>query len=97
MITPSTRTAAAYGAGRTSEDFTCNYELNPAYAETLTAGGMRISGTSPDGGARVVELPSHPFYLATGFLPQYGSAPGNPHPLITAFLAFAASEPEERS
>jgi len=96
-IGPSTRAAAAYGTGRVSEDFTCNYELNPAYADTLTGSGMRINGTSPDGGARVVELSSHPFYLATSYLPQYGSARGNPHPLITAFLAFAASKPEERS
>jgi CTP synthase (UTP-ammonia lyase) len=90
-IAPGTLAAAACGRTDMNEDFTCNYELNPVYADTLTGAGMRISGVSADGGARIIELPTHRFYLATGFLPQYGSAPGNPHPLITAFLAAAAA------
>ncbi len=89
-IVPDTLAHRAYGSDRTEEDFTCNYELNPAYADTLTGGGLRISGTSEDGGAHVVELPDHPCYLATGFLPQLRSAPGRPHPLIAAFLRAAA-------
>jgi CTP synthase (UTP-ammonia lyase) len=66
--------------------------LNPAYAPTLEDGGMRISGTSEDGGTRIVELPDHPFYLATGFLPQYRSAESQPHPLVAAFLEAAAGD-----
>lgn len=54
------------------------------------ATGTALRHAADDGGARIIELPTHRFYLATGFLPQYGSAPGNPHPLITAFLEAVA-------
>jgi CTP synthase (UTP-ammonia lyase) len=91
-IAPGTLARRAYGSDRAEENFTCNYELNPAYAATLAGGDMRISGTSADGGARVVELPDRPFYLATGFLPQYRSTAAHPHPLITAFLKAAARD-----
>jgi CTP synthase (UTP-ammonia lyase) len=51
---------------------------------------MRVSGISEDGGARLVELPDHRFYLGTGFLPQLSSEENRPHPLIGAFLEAAA-------
>ncbi len=44
----------------------------------------------PDGEARIVELPGHDFCVATLFVPQMRSAPGRPHPLISAFVAAAA-------
>jgi CTP synthase (UTP-ammonia lyase) len=49
-----------------------------------------VSGISDDGGARIVELPDHRFFIGTGFVPQLSSSPNNPHPLIAAFLNTAA-------
>jgi CTP synthase (UTP-ammonia lyase) len=42
------------------------------------------------GEARIVELPDHPFFLATLFVPQTSSAAGHPHPIVAAFARAAA-------
>jgi CTP synthase len=78
-----------YRKTEVAEPFTCNYELNPDYRGQLEAAGMKVSGTSADGGARIIELPDHHFFIGTGFVPQLASEPGHPHPLITAFLEAA--------
>ena len=72
------------------EAFNCNYELNPDFREAIEASGLKVSGVSEDGGARIIELPGHRFYLATAFLPQLTSESNSPHPLITAYLEAAA-------
>ena len=64
----------------------CNYELNPVYREKLETGGLKVSGVSLEGGARIIELPDHRFFIATGFLPEISSEENRPHPLIAAFL-----------
>ncbi len=74
------------------EPFTCNYELNPEYRERLESSGLRVSGVTEDGGARIVELPGHRFYMVTGFVPQLASEENKPHPIITAFLKAAISD-----
>jgi CTP synthase len=78
-----------YHKTRAAEPFTCNYELNPAYRKKLEAAGLKVSGISADGGARIIELPDHPFYIGTGFVPQLAPAPARPHPVIAAFLEAA--------
>jgi len=78
-----------YQKTEVAEPFTCNYELNPDYRGQLEAAGMKVSGVSADGGARIIELPDHDFFIGTGFVPQLTSEPGHPHPLIAAFLKAA--------
>jgi CTP synthase len=72
-----------------AEAFNCNYELNNIYREEIERAGMKVSGISGDGGARIVELPRHRFFIATGFLPQLTSDSNTPHPLVLAFLEAA--------
>jgi len=72
-----------------SEPFSCNYELNPDFRGELELAGLRVSGVSEDGGARIIELPDHLFFLGTGFVPQFTSKEGEPHPLIVAFFRAA--------
>jgi CTP synthase (UTP-ammonia lyase) len=85
-VLPGTTAAALYGApGRVIEDYYCAYGVNPEYRTALEQGGLRVSGLGDEGEVRIVELPGHPFYLATLFLPQTRSAPGRPHPLITGY------------
>jgi CTP synthase len=79
-----------YHSDKIEESFNCSYELNPVYREALEASGLRVSGISEDGGARLVELADHRFYIGTGFLPQLSSGENRPHPLIAAFLEAAA-------
>jgi CTP synthase (UTP-ammonia lyase) len=71
------------------EPFNCNYELNPAFRGRLERCGLKVSGISADGSARIIELPDRRFYIATGFQPQLASEAGRPHPLIIAWLKAA--------
>lgn len=83
---PDSLAFSIYKKTDAEESFSCNYELNPVYRERLEASGLKVSGVSNDGGARIIELPGHYFYLATGFVPQYTSGENSPHPLILAYL-----------
>jgi CTP synthase (UTP-ammonia lyase) len=86
----------SYGAGGATERYYCNFGLNPEYTDVLTSGGLRVSGVDQDGEVRIVELPGHRFFLATLFVPQTSSAPGAPHPLVTALLAAATALAQDR-
>ena len=72
-----------------TEQFACNYGLNPAYRERISTGGLQVTGLDPAGEVRIVELSAHRFFLATLFLPQVSSGPDRPHPLIMAYLQAA--------
>jgi CTP synthase (UTP-ammonia lyase) len=89
-IYPGTLAFSIYHISKIEETFTCNYELNSNYRKQLEAAGLRVSGVSQDGGARIIELPDHRFFLATGFVPQLSSKETNPHPLIVAYLKAVA-------
>jgi CTP synthase len=79
-----------YGTDEVSERHRHRYEVNPEYLEVLNTGGMRFSGLSPDGQlVEIIELPDHPFFLATQFHPELKSRPTRPHPLFAAFVAAA--------
>jgi CTP synthase (UTP-ammonia lyase) len=88
-LTPGTRTQHAYSATAVTERFACNYGLNPAYRDSLSAAGLVVAGIGPAGEVRVVELAGHPFYIATLFLPQLSPGLEAPHPLIGAYLQAA--------
>jgi len=89
-VKPGTQAADIYGSTRATERYYCNFGLNPAYQSQLVDAGLEISGTDPAGEARIVELPSHPFFIGTLFVPQASSAKGRPHPIVLAFLRSAA-------
>jgi CTP synthase (UTP-ammonia lyase) len=87
-VLPQTMAASLYGGPiRVTEDYYCAYGVNPAYRATLERGGLRVSGLGDEGEVRIVELPGHPFFLATLFLPQTRSAPGRLHPLLAGYAA----------
>ena len=66
------------------------YEFNNAYRNLLQETGYEISGTSPDGRlVEIIEMPSHPFFIATQFHPEFRSRPNNPHPLFLGFVQAA--------
>lgn len=75
------------------EDYRCNYGVDPTYHAALEQAGLRLSGFGEEGELRMVELPAHPFFVATLFLPQLRSAPGRPHPLLTGFAAALSRVP----
>lgn len=83
---PGSRVYAIYGGPDAEEEYRCNYGLEQRARRLAEEGGLRVSGTDLEGEARIVELPEHPFYVATLFVPQMGSSPEDPHPLIAAFV-----------
>ena len=90
QLVPDTLVAATYGQAEVTESFTCNFGLNPLYQDQFLAGELQFVGFDNAGEVRIVELPTHPFYVATLFLPQVNSSPAQPHPLIVAYLRAAA-------
>jgi CTP synthase (UTP-ammonia lyase) len=90
-VVPGTRAAALYGTAESVEDYYCNYGMNADYVGPMEAGGLRVSGRGADGEARIVEIPDHPFFLATLFLPQARSTTAALHPLLAGFAAAVLS------
>jgi CTP synthase (UTP-ammonia lyase) len=90
-IAPDSLASQAYGGKEVLEQFFCNYGLNPAFRAEIDQGDLVVSGVDSEGEVRIVEIPAHPFYLATLFLPQVASKPDSPHPLIAAYLQAAVA------
>lgn len=84
--------AGIYGTATADEEYFCNFEVNRKHVPALERGGMAVAALGPRGELRAVELPSHPFFLATLFQPQLSSEEGRPHPVLTAFLSAAVSQ-----
>jgi len=78
--------AKVYGQTEFTEEYYCNFGVNPDYVAAITSGALQAVGSDTEGEVRVVELTGHPFFLATLFLPQFRSTPDAPHPLLTGFL-----------
>ena len=91
------RSYRAYQTETVYERHRHRYELNNAYRSVLEAAGMLFAGTSPDGQlVEIVELPSHPWYVACQFHPEFKSRPNNPHPLFKEFIQAALKHREQR-
>ncbi len=84
---PGSRVAEIYGGLSAREAYYCNFGVNPDKVALLQSGALRVTGSDEEGEVRVIELPDHPFFLGTLFVPQARSRPGRAHPLINAFVA----------
>lgn len=89
---PGGRLAAIVGDEPFSGFHYCNYGLNPAFRERLEDAGLRVTATADDAGVEGIELPSHPFAMATLFQPQMESLEtGELHPLLAALVQASRS------
>ncbi len=89
-IEPDTLAQRIYGETEISERHRHRYEFNREYEGPLTAAGMRISGSTPDGTyVEMIELPDHPHFIGCQFHPEFKSKPLEPHPLFKAFVGAA--------
>ncbi len=71
------------------------YEVNNRYRSDLTAAGLRLSGRSPDDRlVEMIELPGHPYFVASQFHPEFKSRPDVPHPLFRGLVAAALERRE---
>ena len=89
-LAPGSLAERIYGAPLIHERHRHRFEFNCLYEPALLGKGMRISGRSPDGKfVEIAELPSHPWFLAVQFHPEFQSRPLTPHPLFASFVQAA--------
>ena len=79
-----------YGQPLISERHRHRYELNNHFVAQLQAAGLRVSGINPESHlAEIVEIPTHPFFIATQFHPELKSTPERPQPIFVHFVKAA--------
>lgn len=79
-----------YGKSQIVERHRHRYEVNNLFVEALVEHGMIISGRSVDGMlVEMIELDSHPWFLACQFHPEFTSTPRDSHPLFKSFVMAA--------
>jgi CTP synthase (UTP-ammonia lyase) len=89
-LRPGSYLQSFYGQDKVAEEFFCNFEISPEYEWAPIEAGFPVVARGPQGEIRAIESPTHRFYVATLFQPQLSSRPGDPHPLILAFVQAAA-------
>ncbi|MCL6632712.1 MAG: CTP synthase [Alicyclobacillus herbarius] len=96
-LTPGSLAAKAYGSAVVRERHRHRYEFNNDYRDVLTKAGLVISGTSPDGRlVEVIEVPTHPWFVAVQFHPEFTSRPNRAQPLFREFIAASLRHQEQR-
>jgi len=91
-LRPGSLAARLYGSTAVTEEYYCNFGVHPDHTATLSSDDLAIVGSDAEGEVRAVELPGHPFFVGTLFVPQLRSTPDAAHPLILGFLAAAQQE-----
>jgi CTP synthase len=90
LLDPTSRAAACYGTTMITERHRHRYEFNNVYRQQFAANGLLFAATSPDGSlVEIIELPSHPWFVAVQFHPEFKSKPTAAHPLFAGFVAAA--------
>ena len=80
---------AVYGTDVIRERHRHRYEFNNRYLQKMMNAGLRFSGFSRDGLVEIIELPGHPFFIASQYHPEFRSNPRDGHPLFTGFIRAA--------
>ena len=91
VLNPESKSFALYQSSMIYERHRHRYEVNNDYRDDLSKNGMLLAGTSPDNHiVEMVELPTHPWFVAAQFHPEFKSRPNKPHPLFRGFVTAAA-------
>lgn len=90
MLDKDSRAYSLYGVETIHERHRHRYEVNNYYRDDLEKYGMKLCGLSPDGRiVEMLEIPSHPWFVATQAHPEFKSRPNHPHPLFKGFVEAA--------
>ncbi len=93
-----TRARAAYGEAVVHERHRHRYEVNNHFRPRIEEAGLVVSGTFRDGRlVEIVELPEHPWFVASQFHPEFKSRPTRPAPLFREFVGAARERSRDRS
>jgi CTP synthase len=97
-IAEGTRTQETYGEPVVHERHRHRYEVNNHYRQQIVDAGLVVSGTFQEGRlVEIVELPDHPWFVASQFHPEFKSRPTRPAPLFREFVGAALSRARERA
>jgi len=97
-LLPGSKAHQAYKQDIVVERHRHRYEMNNIYRDEIAEHGMIFSGTRPDGYlVEIIELPDHPWFIATQFHPEFKSRPNRAHPLFRDFIGAARKYQETRS
>ncbi len=88
-LKPGSLVHGIYGKDAIYERHRHRFEFNNRYLEQFEAAGLVFSAFSADGLVEVIELPEHPWFLASQFHPEFTSTPRDGHPLFTSFVTAA--------
>jgi len=92
-IMPGTQARKVYGTARASERHRHRYEVNNKFRSELEDKGLVVAGINPDSDlVELIELPDHPFFLASQFHPEFKSRPTRAHPLFREFVKAAVKQ-----
>ena len=97
ILADNSKALQLYGSKTIEERHRHRYEVNNDYRDALKKAGLTLSGLSPDGRiVEMIELKSHPFFLATQGHPELKSRPNRPHPLFRGFVAAALEHQNQK-
>ena len=92
-LTEGSKVFDIYGKKIISERHRHRYEFNDKYKQQFIDNGMIPVGFAPKTNlVDVVEVPTHPWFVAVQYHPEYSSTVVNPHPLFKAFIKAAIDE-----
>lgn len=90
LLTKGSHSRELYGSDQVNERHRHRYEFNQNYRKQFEGAGLLVAGTSPDGTlTEIIEIPDHPFFIASQFHPEFRSRPNKPHPLFDGFVKAA--------
>jgi CTP synthase len=93
-----TRAREAYGESVIHERHRHRYEVNNQHRPALVDAGLVVSGTFQQGRlVEIVELPDHPWFVASQFHPEFKSRPTRPAPLFREFVGAALERARVRA
>jgi CTP synthase len=95
-LSHGSRAHQIYGADVIMERHRHRFEFNNRYLQKMMNAGLRFPGFSRDGLVEMIELPNHPFFLASQFHPEFRSTPRDGHPLFTGFIKAARAHRQEQ-
>ncbi len=86
-LVPGSLVHEAYGKDRIQERHRHRYEFNNKFKKIFEQNGMVFSGINPEQNlCEIIEIPGHPFFVATQFHPEFLSRPDKPHPLFSKYI-----------
>ncbi|HEX2045057.1 MAG TPA: CTP synthase [Gaiellaceae bacterium] len=96
-LVAGTRAQAAYGEDVVYERHRHRYEVNNHFRPRLVEAGLVVSGTYQEGRlVEILELPEHPWFVASQFHPEFKSRPTRPAPLFREFVGAALARARAR-